>query len=60
MQQRGKHTSVRIEELLGNGVLCWANPRLYNEDPRLAENRIEAVSLRWQWKMMEKRRQCVI
>jgi hypothetical protein len=26
MQRRGKHTSITIEELLGNGVFCWGRP----------------------------------
>jgi hypothetical protein len=30
-QRRDKHTSVTIEELLGNGVLCWGASRLYKE-----------------------------
>jgi hypothetical protein len=33
MQLRGKHTSVTVEELLGNGVHCWGRP----EDPSPAE-----------------------
>jgi hypothetical protein len=31
MQRRGKHTSVRIEKLLGNGVSLGSFPRLHNE-----------------------------
>jgi hypothetical protein len=26
MQRRGKHNSIRIEELLGNGIFCWSRP----------------------------------
>jgi hypothetical protein len=44
MQRRGKHTSITIEELLGNGVSVGADPRLYNEDPRPAEIIIKGVS----------------
>jgi hypothetical protein len=48
MQRRGKHASITIEELLGNGVFCGPAPRLYNEDPRPAGIRIEGVgSRRW-------------
>jgi hypothetical protein len=34
MQRRGKHTSITIEELLGNGVYVAAAPWLYNDDLR--------------------------
>jgi hypothetical protein len=34
VQRGGKHTSVTIEELLGNGVFRGADRRLYNEDLR--------------------------
>jgi hypothetical protein len=44
MQQRHKHTSVTIEELLGNDVFCGAALRLYNEDYRPIGMRIERVS----------------
>jgi hypothetical protein len=38
MQRRGKHTSITIEVLLGNGVFCLGRPdAIYNEDPRSAE-----------------------
>jgi hypothetical protein len=37
MLRRGKHTCIKIEELLGNGVSFGAAPRLYNEDPRPVE-----------------------
>jgi hypothetical protein len=26
MQRLGKHTSITIKELLGNGVFCWGRP----------------------------------
>jgi hypothetical protein len=26
MQQRGKQTSITIEEFLGNSVFCWSRP----------------------------------
>jgi hypothetical protein len=39
MQRRGKHTSIAIEELLGSGVFCWGGPSLYNEDPRLVQEK---------------------
>jgi hypothetical protein len=31
-------SSITIEELLGNGVSVGVAPRLYNKDPRPAEN----------------------
>jgi hypothetical protein len=34
MQLRGKHTSITVEELLGNVFSVGAAPRLYNEDLR--------------------------
>jgi hypothetical protein len=37
MQQRGKHTTIKIEELLGNCVSFGFAPGLHNEDPVTAE-----------------------
>jgi hypothetical protein len=48
---------IRIDELLGNGIFCWGRPRLYNENPRPVENRIQGDFLRWQWKIIEKKLQ---
>jgi hypothetical protein len=29
MQQQGKHTSITIQELLGNDIFCWEQPKRY-------------------------------
>jgi hypothetical protein len=41
MQRRGKHTSITIEELLGNGDSVVINRRLYDEDTRPAETELK-------------------
>jgi hypothetical protein len=40
MHRRVKHTSITIDELLGNGVFYWGNLRLYNEEPRPTEAKL--------------------
>jgi hypothetical protein len=37
MQQQGKHTSIKIEEFLEKLIFVASAPRLYNENPGLAE-----------------------
>jgi hypothetical protein len=50
MYRRGKHTSVTIEVLLGNGVFCGSRPE--TEDPRqlgeLSEALETAVEDEWE------------
>jgi hypothetical protein len=41
MQQRGKHTSITIEELLGNGVCCWGRPETIKRGSQPAEIRLK-------------------
>jgi hypothetical protein len=44
MQRRGKHTSVTKQELLKKVFSVGSAPRLYEEDPRLAEEGEEDLS----------------
>jgi hypothetical protein len=45
-QQRGKHSFIRIEDLLGNGVFCESAPRLYNENLKQLElNRVPELTV---------------